>query len=397
MVYVSSHRRRNTVPAISPSQGVNVTPSVRIATVLALFLSLLQGCSDHAEQTIGFLGPLEGKYSDLGVQGRNGAQLAFEEANAQQAVPGITFRLVAADDRNTPEGAELAMDELAASHPVAVIGPMTSGVAQAALKKATALGIPLVSPTVSTPHLTGKNDLFFRVLGESLQWATALARYGREREHLQTAVLIADMDNAAYSGPYRDAFRTEFLRLGGTVLHDWEVHSSTLNSWTDIAAQIQGFKPDVVFVSLSARDASSLAKTFVTSKQQFTVYAAMWAATRELVVDCGQACTGWTFGMGYSEDTSNPTHTSFKDRYIKRFGFTSNFAAVLSYEAAQVVIHSTVMAAGDRNSLAQSMSHLPQLPGVLAPFQINEFGDVIRDSYIVTFNGTDFRTHETIR
>jgi branched-chain amino acid transport system substrate-binding protein len=376
---------------------VNVAPSARIAAVLALFLTLLQGCSDHAEQTIGFLGPLEGKYSDLGVQGRNGAQLAFEEANAQQSIPGITFRLVAADDRNTPEGTELAMAELAASHPVAIIGPMTSGVAQAALEKATALGIPLVSPTVSTPQLTGKKDLFFRVLGENVQWAKALARHGREHEHLQTAVLVADMDNAAYSGPYRDAFRAEFLRLGGTVLHEWEIHSSTQNSWTDIAAQIQSFKPDLVFVSLSARDSSSLAKTFVTSKQQVTVYAAMWAATRELVVDCGKACADWTFGMGYSDDAANPTHTSFLDRYIKRFGFAPNFAAVLSYEAAQVVIQGLAKAAGNPRDLPGAMRTLPQLPGLIGPFQINEFGDVIRDSYIVTFNGTEFRTHETIR
>lgn len=374
-----------------------MAPSARITTVFVLFLTLLQGCSDHAERTIGFLGPLEGKYSDLGVQGRNGAQLAFEEANAKRSIPGITFRLVATDDRNTPEGTELAMDELATSHPVAVIGPMTSGVAQAALEKATALGIPLVSPTVSTPQLTGKNDLFFRVLGENIQWAKALARYGRERDHLQTAVLIADMDNAAYSGPYRDAFRAEFLRLGGTVLHEWEIHSSTQNSWTEIVAQIQGFKPDVVFVSLSARDATALAKTFVTRQQRVKVFSGMWAATRELVVDCGKACMGWTFGMGYSEDAPNPTHASFKDRYIKRFGFAPNFAAVLSYEAAQVVIQGLAKAAGNPRDLPEAMGTLPQLPGLIGPFQINEFGDVIRDSYIVTFNGTDFRTHETIR
>jgi branched-chain amino acid transport system substrate-binding protein len=289
------------------------------------------------------------------------------------------------------------MDALVASRPVAIIGPMTSGVAQAALKKATSLGIPLVSPTVSTPQLTGKKDLFFRVLGESVQWATALARYGRERAHLQTAVLIADMDNAAYSGPFRDAFRTEFLRLGGTVLHDWDVHSSVLNSWADIATQIHAFKPDVVFVSLSARDASALAKTLVSQRQQVKVFSAMWAATRELVVDCGQACAGWTFGMGYGEDNPRPEHISFRQRYLERFGYAPNFAAILSFEAVQLFLQGMAATAGNSNTLAEALGALPRLPGVIGPFQVNEFGDVVRDSFIVTFNGTDFRTHDTIR
>ena len=70
----------------------------RMRLAALLLCLLLQACSDHAEVVVGFLGPLEGKYSDLGVQGRNGAQLALEEANARGMVPGMTFRLLAEDD-----------------------------------------------------------------------------------------------------------------------------------------------------------------------------------------------------------------------------------------------------------------------------------------------------------
>lgn len=364
--------------------------------LFALVLVLTSGCSDRSEQTVGFLGPLEGKYSDLGVQGRNGVQLALEEANALRTVPDMTFRLVSADDKNSPQEVGLAMDELAGHHPVAVIGPMTSGVAQAALAKATEHNIPLVSPTVSTPQLSGQKDLFFRVLGESVQWATSLARYGYERDHLRTAALIADMDNAAFSGPYRDAFRAEFLRLGGAILQDWEIHSSSHQTWKHIADRIDHLAPDVIFISLSARDASRLGKTFAARQQQAKVYSTMWAATRELVVDGGQACAGWTFGMGYSEDDPGPAQRAFQDTYIKRFGFAPNFAALLAYEATQVVLQGMARTGGNPRQLPQAMASLPQLPGVLGPFQINEYGDVLRAFYIVTFTGTDFRTHETI-
>ena len=369
----------------------------RMRFAALLLCLLLQACSDRSEVAVGFIGPLEGKYSDLGVQGRNGAQLALEEANARGLVPGTTFRLLPEDDLNTPDGARQAVDRLAAAKAAAVIGPMTSGVAKAALEQALEHRLPLVSPTVSTPLLTGKKDLFFRVLSESPQWAKALARYGTEKGGLRTVAVIADMDNDAFSGPYRDAFRSEFVRLGGTLLKDWEIRSSSLESWEPIAAEIERLAPDAVFVSLSSRDASRLAKTFASRSLKIPVYSTMWAATRELVVDCGQACAGWTFGMGYSEDNQRPEFASFQDRYRQRFGYASNFAAALSYEAAQVFLQGMLKTGGDAKTLPAAMAALPELPVVIGPFRLDEFGDVIRDHYIIQFNGRDFRTHETIR
>jgi len=372
---------------------------MRTLILMAFFAALLAiaSCSDHSEMTVGFLGPLEGKYSDLGVQGRNGVQLALEEANAQDIIPGVHLRLAAADDRNTEAGTELAMNELAAAKAVAVIGPMISGVAEAALAKADRLGIPLISPTVSAPALTGKRDLFFRVLGENLQWARSLARHGRERQGLSTAAFITDMDNESYAAPFRDSFKTEFLRLGGKVLKEWDVHSSSMDSWNAIADQIEQLQPDVVVISLSARDAVSLGKTFMARGQKVRVYSAMWAATRELATEGGAACAGWTFGMGYSEDNPSLTLKAFRDRFAKRFGFAPNFAAVLSYEATQAMLQGLVAARNDPRKLAETLAKLPELPGVLGPFRMDEYGDVQRASYIVTFNGTEFHTDATIQ
>lgn len=365
-------------------------------TALLLCL-LMQACSDRTEVVVGFLGPLEGKYSDLGVQGRNGAQLALEEANAMAMIPGATFRLMAEDDLNTPEGAGRGLDRLAAAGAVAVIGPMTSGVATAALDRATEHGIPLISPTVSTPLLTGRKDLFFRVLSENRQWARTLARYGTGRGGLRTLALIADMDNDAYSGPYRNAFRSEFVRLGGTLLRDWEIRSSSLESWEPFVDEIARLAPDALFVSLSSRDASRLAKTMASRGLKIPVYSTMWAATRELVVDCGQACAGWVFGMGYSEDNPRPEHAGFRQRYHERFGNASNFAAALAYEATQAFLHGLQAAGGNPKGLQATLAALPELQGVIGPFRLDEYGDVIRDHYIIQFTGRDFRTHETIR
>jgi len=364
-----------------------------LAAILPFLLLLVQSCSDRPEVTIGFLGPLEGKYSDVGIQGRNGAQLALEETTEAP----FTFRLIAADDGNTPDGARAGVDELAASGAKAVIGPMISGVGAAALEKAEEHKIPLISPTVATPQLTGRKDLFFRVLSENLLWARALARHAREREGMASAVLVTDLDNEAFTVPFRDAFSAEFTHRGGTVAGMLDVRTSTMASWDAIASQIRDISPDVVVIALSARDAARLGKTFMSRGQKTRVYSAMWAATRELVVDGGQACAGWTFGMGYSDDNQRPSLKSFQERYAKRFGSAPSFAAALSYEAAQVLLKGLEAAGGVSGKLPEALVSLPDQPGIIGPFRLDEFGDVIRESFIVTFTGTEFQTNATIR
>lgn len=363
---------------------------------LCAVMCVLFSCTRDSVITVGFLGPLEGKYSDLGVQGRNGAQLALEEANAQGGVLGSTFRLVARDDGNTPEGALAAMEKLAQAHAKVVIGPMISAMAKPAQTVAEIKNIVLISPTVSTPDLTGQRDNFFRVVPENVQWAQDLAHHGKVHEQLSTAVVLTDLDNAAYSQPFIHAFTQSFTQLGGTVLKNLEIHSTAIRSWDAVATEIAVLRPDVLVIGISARDAATLAKTFVSRGEKPHVYCSMWAATRELAVDGGNAAAGWIFGTGYSADNRNPAYLSFKHRYARRFGFEPNFAAALSFEAALAFLESFRHARGNFDAVPEALAGLQNVQGVISPFSLDENGDVLRESYIVTFNGSEFHTLATV-
>ncbi|MGM0611741.1 MAG: ABC transporter substrate-binding protein, partial [Thermodesulfobacteriota bacterium] len=75
----------------------------KIAGFLVLFLLFscvffLFACGERNKILVGFSGPLTGKYSDLGVQGRNGVTLAIEEINAQGGLNGRKLELIPKDD-----------------------------------------------------------------------------------------------------------------------------------------------------------------------------------------------------------------------------------------------------------------------------------------------------------
>jgi len=116
---------------------------------------LFLGCVQKEPIRVGFVAELTGRQADLGVQERNAAELAVDKINAAGGVAGRPIELVVRDDRGTSEGAQAADRELIAARVVAIIGHATSGQTIAALPVAEQAGMVLISPSSSTPKLSG--------------------------------------------------------------------------------------------------------------------------------------------------------------------------------------------------------------------------------------------------
>ncbi len=106
------------------------------------------------------MAPLDAGLVGFGCGIRNSVQLAVDEANQRNAVPGWRFEVAAADDSSDAARGEAAALRLAAdAKVVGVVGTYNSGVAAKVapvLKKA---GIVMVSPGNTDPTLTLGPDL----------------------------------------------------------------------------------------------------------------------------------------------------------------------------------------------------------------------------------------------
>lgn len=358
-------------------------------------LAVLFGCGEEKPLSVGFVGPLEGKLSDLGVQGRNGVQLALEQVNDRGGINGRRLELLPVDDANSAQRAAAAVRSLAEEDVVAIIGHMTSQMTMVGYQVAEAEGIPMISPTTSTASLSGKKDLFFRVLPVSTEWAEGLADYATEQGD-RTVVSVCDLDNRAYTVPFLDAFKKVFGEKGGTVLHRVEYHSSEPVDWDELAREIKRLEPDCLMVGMSARDLASLARAQKSIGGNARIYSAMWAYTRELLVAGGRSVNGITFAVGYTEDNTSSAYREFRETYMKRFGWEPNFAAALSYEAAMLLIEGLMETNGSRQGLAEALVNLHGMQGVIGDYILDEYGDVVRQSYIVTIRNGSFETVTSI-
>jgi branched-chain amino acid transport system substrate-binding protein len=115
---------------------------------------------------IGFMYVLSGRGAVFGEVAIQGAKLAIENINSSGGVNGKNVVGIFEDDQGKPEIAvELAKRFVQKDHVDAIIGVVTSSVAEAIAPLAAELKIPLIITTATTPVVTGEkcNRYTFRV------------------------------------------------------------------------------------------------------------------------------------------------------------------------------------------------------------------------------------------
>ncbi|HXF94900.1 MAG TPA: ABC transporter substrate-binding protein, partial [Gemmatimonadales bacterium] len=189
----------------------------RLALSLALVSTTACGSGDGPIR-IAVAGPFS---QPRGLAMKQAAQLAEREINARGGIGGRPLELVFADDSARDSVAvRVAQALLGDPSVVAVVGHLTSAATIAAVT-VYASGrdpLPLISPSASSPALTGISPYFFRVCPSDLSHGPRLARYARQQLGARTAGLIYVNDD--YGRGVRGSFTAEFARLGGSVVEE---------------------------------------------------------------------------------------------------------------------------------------------------------------------------------
>src|SRR6266852_1626233 len=199
----------------------------RCRALLAAILSLTacSGGSSRGPIVLGLAGPFT---QPRGVSMRHATELAVKEINARGGIRGRPLVLRVMDDSGRPEVAIRIAQELADDPVVvAVVGHLTSSASLAAGRVYGEARRPLVmiSPSASSPDLSGVNPFIFRVCPTDLSHGAQLARYARQKLSAQrVGVIYLDDD---YGRGLRLSFAAEFKRLGGDIVEADPMLSAT--------------------------------------------------------------------------------------------------------------------------------------------------------------------------
>src|SRR6267378_1760581 len=199
----------------------------RCRALLAAILSLsaCSGGSSRGPIVIGLAGPFS---QPRGVSMRHAAELAVKEINARGGIRGRPLALRIMDDSGRPEVAIRIAQQLADDPAVvAVVGHLTSSASLAAGRVYGEARRPLVmiSPSASSPDLSGVSPYMFRVCPSDVNHGIQLARYARRVLNARRVGIIYLDDD--YGRGLRLSYAAEFRKLGGEIVEEDPMLSTT--------------------------------------------------------------------------------------------------------------------------------------------------------------------------
>lgn len=360
----------------------------RSIVCLVALISLLTGCGPSDPVRIGFIGGLTGRNADLGLTGRNGALLAVEQCNQAGGLLGHKVELSIQDDAQSPEIAIQAVETLATSQVAAIIGPMTSAIADAILPITERAGLVMVSPTVTATQFSGQDDLFFRVVSTTRDYARAAARFHYQRQGLRRVAIGYDLRNQAFSESTLNEFRMAFTELGGTIAIALPFESATDTQFGNLVHELLQAQPDALMAIAGAVDTARLAQQARKQAPELPLIATQWAASEQLIELGGRSVEGLHLAQLFNRNDPSPRYQAFRQDYRARFKQEPGFASIAAYDAARIVLEA-LNRPSEHRSLKEILLH-NTFAGVQQPIRFDRFGDTERPVSITMIRDGQF-------
>lgn len=326
---------------------------------------------------IGSASPLTGPQAHIGVDIRNGVQLAIEDANAAGVEIGgkkVKFELVAEDDEANPTKATTVAQKLVDSKVVAVVGHFNSGASIPASKIYSDAGIPQISPSSTNPKYTQQGfKTTFRVVANDDQQGPTLARFAMDHLKVKSVAIIDD--STAYGQGLADTFENT-IKAGGVKVLTREHTTDKDTDFKAILTKIKGLKPDLVMFGGIDPQAGPMVKQMAELGLKAKFVGGDGMQTPNFIKLAGPAAEGVMASIPGLPKEKMPGGVEFLKKYKAKFGQDVELFAPMGYDAVMVFID-----AMKRAGSTDPAKFLPEIgktnyQGVIGPIAFDEKGDL---------------------
>ena len=307
-----------------------------LSTLFVVFLLILFGCKEELKvYRVGAVVPLSGQFEAYGRNVKNGLTLALEEINASGGVKGKTLDILFEDDRSDEKVAAGKVKALKGSGVAVIIGGVTSNEALAMAPVCEQEKVVLLSPTASSPKLTGIGQYFFRNYPSDTLEGRVMAEYAVRRMKIRTvAILYIDKE---YGKGITDVFKERFQGLGGVVSYEKGYPEGTVDFVEDVK-QIKANPPDAVYLPGYFTEVAAILKELKAQKVEAKVISTQGMAQPMIVEIAGEAAEGVVYPQPpFDPESNDPEIQKYVASYKKKFPTKPDIDAAFSYDALRLV------------------------------------------------------------
>lgn len=340
---------------------------------LVSFAALLfSACPPEANKKIAVVLPLTGEYSQYGEAIQRGLELAHEELVAGGS--DVTIEMF--DSQSDPAtGAELVNDAMSDS--IAVIGGATSAEALEAIGAADDRNVALLSPTASSPELSGASRNFFRIFPSGDKESAILA--GFIANQLQSERLAILYQNDPYGTATAESIKSVYT---GEIVA--EAGFEVGDVMADAVAEVVAADPQAVYVAAIGDDLATAIRELRAAgivdnedKRQWIVTGSPLVSPAVLEAAGDAAERVFLAQTDFDVTSEQEPIVSFVQSYEAKYGSKPGYYAAHGYDVMRVAAEAANNTeSGMAGDFIKALRAINNFPGVTGSIQFREGGDV---------------------
>jgi branched-chain amino acid transport system substrate-binding protein len=368
-----------------------------VASVAAIAVG--RGGTAFADQKvikIGITLPLTGADAEDANLIKNGAMIAFDEANASGGVAGYKIVPVIYDDGTATAGqydpAQSATNTkklIADPQVVANLGPQMSGSGKAMSPILSEADMATITPSSTNPDITDPKmadqfrpkhkAVYFRTVTTDAYQGPNMANYYKEKLHVKT-VFILD-DSGAYGVGLANSFENQAKKIGIQVLGHDQLNPKEAD-YTTALTKIKALNPDAIYYGGVAQAGVKLAKQAYETAPKMIKGGGDGVSGGSFLKGAGfPAIENWYATNAGPHLTESPQAASFVKTFEEKYHTTPSDYAITAYDAAKVILAAAADVAKSNKEMNRSNvrdaiqnAHVNTLQGVVA---FDQNGDIL--------------------
>ncbi|MBI5406531.1 MAG: branched-chain amino acid ABC transporter substrate-binding protein [Nitrospirae bacterium] len=333
---------------------------------------------------IGVVGPMTGDQSKMGLDVKNGTELAVKEWNQKGGVLGKKIELLVEDDQHDPKQAVAVANKLVNAGAAGIIGHFNSSASIPASAVYNKSKVPMITPASTNPQLTEQGfEYVFRVCGRDDQQGLVAAIFVSDVLKLKKVAVIHD--KTTYGQGLADEFKKALGDKVAVVYYSGVIQGD--KDFRSVLTAIKGKKPELLYFGGIYPEGGLLIKQARELGINIPFMSGDGVIDRKFIEIAGPASEGSY--LTFSPDPANiPSAKGFLNSYKSSYGEAGPYS-IYAYDAANIMLQAiadTQSADGEKISKTiHNMKH----SGALGALQWDVKGDVLRSPYIVwvTKNG----------
>ena len=345
------------------------------------------------EISIGLVYPATGRLASVGMEMRNGFELALKEVNNSQH-GNTKLKFITEDDRSTVEGAVEAFNKLIHQDGVPVIlGPATSSATETAFPIAQQNRVIAISSTAAARGLSAIGDFVFRTILTTDVLITSGIKITQARLAYQKVGIIYD-ETDLFSADGAAVMR-ESLTANGVEILTTETFQSGDTDFSEQLTRIKDSNPDAIFVSALPPDKPEILMQARQLGIPDSVPFIINTLTTADVQAAGDAAEGTIAFTSWVNTVDTPGNQAFTQNYRAKYGIEPNIWATQSYASVYILAEAIADAQStDATAIRDALENITDMDTVLGRFSFDNVGDAVYDPVVLIVENGGFKVFE---